>query len=390
MTGRAEQRGTTSDGWMGVLMPQFSTLQGSEGGHSLRIHSPIFLLSLTAIALYFCYLLVAPFLRAIVVGAVLAIIFYPAHALIRRSIRNANAAALVSTTLIILALSLSSLLLSSAVVSGLRDLYQAVSNSTAARGGTSPYSYLLDRALPYLGHYIPFTASTLRDTIATQFEGSISALLGISLGAVGSVTSFLVNGVIAFFVLFFFLRGGRSMMRRAVVIFPLRIIQTKRLVTCVKDTLSAVVYGTLVMAALQGALTGIAFWILGLPSPVLWAVATGLCALLPVFGTALILAPASLMLIFGGYWVKALILIIWGLVIVHPVDNILRPYLIGDRARLSTLLVFFALLGGLKAFGGVGIFLGPLILAVTMALFRFLREEKRAGSWRAAEESHGP
>lgn len=388
VTCRSVQRGTKSDGLIGGLMPQLSMIQGSEGVHSLRIHSPIFLLSLTAIALYFCYLLVAPFLRAIVVGAVLAIIFYPAHALIRRRIRNANAAALGSTTLIILVLSLSSLLLSSAVVRGLRDMYQAVSNSTAARGGTNPYSYLLDRTLTYLGDYIPFTASTLRDTIATQFERSISALLGISLGAVGSITSFLVNGVIAFFVLFFFLRGGRSMMRRAVVIFPLPIVQTKRLITCVKDTLSAVVYGSLVMAALQGALTGIAFWILGLPSPVLWSVATGLCALLPVFGTALILAPASLMLIFGGYWVKALILIIWGLVVVHPIDNILRPYLIGDRARLSTLLVFFALLGGLKAFGGVGIFLGPLILAVTMALFRFLREEKRAGSWRAAEESH--
>jgi predicted PurR-regulated permease PerM len=95
------------------------------------------------------------------------------------------------------------------------------------------------------------------------------------------------------------------------------------------------------------------------------------------------------MLIFGGYWVKALILILWGLIVVHPVDNILRPYLIGDRAKLSTLLVFFALLGGLKAFGGVGIFLGPLILAVTLALFRFLREEKRARSWSIAEESHG-
>src|SRR5579864_8411976 len=346
VTFSSAQRGTKYDGLIGELMPQLSTIQGSEGVHSLRIHSPIFLLSLTAIALYFCYLLVTPFLRAIVVGAVLAILFYPAHALIRRSIRNTNAAALVSTTLIILVLGVSSLLLSSAVVSGLRDMHQAVSNSTAARGGTNPSPYLLDRTLTYLGHYIPFTASTLRDTIATQFEKSISALLGISLGAVGSITSFLVNGVIAFFVLFFFLRGGRSMMRRAVVIFPLRIIQTKRLVTCVRDTLSAVVYGTLVMAALQGALTGIAFWILGLPSPVLWSVATGLCALLPVFGTALILAPASLMLIFGGYWVKALILILWGLIVVHPVDNILRPYLIGDRAKLSTLLVFFALLGG--------------------------------------------
>jgi predicted PurR-regulated permease PerM len=141
------------------------------------------------------------------------------------------------------------------------------------------------------------------------------------------------------------------------------------------------------MAAIQGTLTGLAFWILGLPSPVLWGVTTALCALLPVFGTGLIFTPASLLLIIGGHWVKALILIVWGLVIVHPVDNILRPYLIGDRVKLSTLFVFFALLGGLKAFGGVGIFLGPLILALTMALFTFLREEKRAGNW---QRRHNP
>jgi len=362
-------------------------ISGWEGIQPRKAHYPVFLLALTSIALYLCYLLLVPFFRAIIIGAVLAIIFYPAHALIRRRIRNANVAALLSTTLIILVLSLSSLLLTSAVVSGLRDMYQAVSSSAVARGGYAPYFYLFDRVLAYLGPHVPITASTVEETIASQFETALSALLGKTVVAVGSITSFLVNGVIAFFVLFFFLRGGRSMMRRAIVVFPLRLAQTKRLVTCVKDTLSAVIYGTLVMAALQGTLTGVAFWILGLPSPVLWAVVTGLCALLPVFGTALIFAPASLMLILGGYWVKGLALIAWGLAIVHPVDNILRPYLIGDRARLSALFVFFALVGGLKAFGGVGVFLGPLILAVTMALFRFLREERRAESRRLRMES---
>jgi len=72
---------------------------------------------------------------------------------------------------------------------------------------------------------------------------------------------------------------------------------------------------------------------------------------------------------------------------VHPVDNVLRPYLIGERVKLSTLYVFFALVGGLKTFGGLGVFVGPLILAVTVALFRFLREEKRAGNWGFQENS---
>jgi predicted PurR-regulated permease PerM len=135
------------------------------------------------------------------------------------------------------------------------------------------------------------------------------------------------------------------------------------------------------MAALQGALTGLAFWVLGVASPVLWAIVTALCALLPVIGTAFVLLPAISMLVFSGHALKALILLVWGLAVVHPVDNVLRPYLIGSRVKLSTLYVFFAVVGGLKAFGPLGLFVGPLILAITVALFAFLREEQRAGSW---------
>jgi predicted PurR-regulated permease PerM len=83
------------------------------------------------------------------------------------------------------------------------------------------------------------------------------------------------------------------------------------------------------------------------------------------------------MLLFNGHWVKALVLLAWGLVVVHPMDNVLRPYLIGERTKLSTLFVFFAILGGLRAFGAMGVFIGPIILAATMALVRFLREENR-------------
>lgn len=120
---------------------------------------------------------------------------------------------------------------------------------------------------------------------------------------------------------------------------------------------------------------------LGVSSPVLWAIVTALCALLPVIGTAIVLLPAISMLVFSGHWIKGFIPLLWGLAVVHPVDNVLRPYLIGGRVKLSTLYVFFAVIGGLKAFGALGLFMGPLILAVTVALFTFLREEKRAGSW---------
>ena len=256
-----------------------------------------FLLLLGGIALFFCYRLVAPFLKPVFFAIVLAIIFQPVYARIRRRIRNRNAAALPATR----------------------------------------------------------------------------------------ATSLIVDMAVTVFVLFFLLRDGRTLLRKGAVLVPLRREQVRRLFIRIKTTLYAIVYGTIAMAAIQGALTGVAFWILGLAAPVLWGVIAGLCALLPVIGTTMVLLPAVCMLLFSGYWIKAIILAVWGLLIVHPVDNILRPYLIGDRARLSMLMVFFALFGGLEAFGPVGLFVGPLILSLTVASFTFLREdlreERHAGNW---------
>lgn len=348
----------------------------------------IFLLGLTAIALYLCYVLIAPFLKPIVFSAVLAILFYPFHRHILRWIRNRNASALLSTSLVILFIALSALFLGRALATGLRDIYQSLSSSGDGSERLSLYFiHLFERAVEVVSRYLPISASDLRTATVNQAEKGVAVLLNMTAGALGSITALLVNTLIAFFILFFFLRDGRAILRRAGVLLPLNADQARRLFARVKDTLDAIVYGTLTMAALQGALTGVAFWILGVTSPVLWAIVTALCALLPVIGTAIVLLPAISMLVFSGHWIKGLILLAWAVVIVHPVDNLLRPYLIGGRTKLSTLYVFFALLGGLKAFGALGVFIGPIVLAITLALFGFLREERRAVNWSLGHET---
>lgn len=341
-----------------------------------------FLLGLTAVALYLCYVLISPFLKPIVFSAVLAVLFFPLHSQIHRFIRNRNVSALVSTVIVILLIALSVMFLGRAIATGLRDIYESLGVSADGRERLGAYLlYLFERAIELLSRYLPISVSDLRNATVNQAEKSVAVLLNITAGALGSISSLVANAFVAFFVLFFFFRDGRGMLRRASVVLPLKREQVRRLFARVQDTLHAIVYGTLAMAALQGALAGVAFWMLGITSPVVWAIITALCALLPVIGTAIVLLPAISMLVFSGHWIKGLILFAWGMAVVHPVDNVLRPYLIGGRVKLSTLYVFFALIGGLKAFGTLGLFIGPLILAITMALFTFLKEEKRAGSW---------
>jgi predicted PurR-regulated permease PerM len=347
-----------------------------------------FLLGLTIAALYFCYLLIAPFLKPVIFSAVLAVLFYPVHARIRRWIRNQNIAAVLSTTVVILLITSLSFFLGQALVSGLRDIYVSLSGSDESKERLSVFIVQLsDRGVAFASRYISIPVADLQKAILNQSEKAVAGLIAMSAGALGSITSLALGALVSFFVLFFLFRDGRFMLRRGAVILPLNPDQVRRLLKCVKDTLYAIAYGTLTMAAIQGSLTGLAFWFLGLTSPVIWGIITTLCALLPIIGTAFVFLPATCMLIFSGHWIKGLILLVWAVAVVHPVDNVLRPYLIGERVKLSTLYVFFSLLGGLKAFGAIGIFVGPLILAVTVALFRFLREENRPRRWNLNEAS---
>jgi len=355
----------------------------SENANRLRNRTGlIFLLVLTGLALYFCYVLIAPFLSPILFSVVLAVLSYPLHSRIQNVIQKRNVTALLSTCIVILFIVISTALLGRALATGLRDVYQALSSSGDGSERLSLYViHLFESAVELVSRYLPIPVSDLRPATLNQAEKAVSALLGMTAGALGSLTALLTNAFIAFFVLFFLLRDGKAMLRRAVVLLPLRKDQTRRLFALVGDTLNAIVYGSLTMAALQGALAGLAFWFLGVTSAGLWGIVTALCALLPVIGTGIVLLPAVSMLLFTGHWIKAIILLAWGLAIVHPVDNLLRPHLIGSRTKLSTLYVFFALLGGLKVFGGLGLFIGPITLATTLALLKFLREEKRVGDW---------
>lgn len=341
-----------------------------------------FLVALTAIALYFCYVLVAPFLKPIIFSIILAIIFYPVHRKARLWFQNRSVAAALSTAALIVLMTLPSFFLGRALVSGLHDIYDSLTESGEGRERLSVFIvHLFDRAIAWASHYVSISVPNLQAAILSQMEKAVASLLAVTAGLVGGLSSFGLNAFITIFVLFFLLRDGRAILRRMTVVLPLSPDQVRRLFALVKETLHAIVYGTLAMAVIQGALTGLAFWFLGLTSPVVWGLFATFLAVLPIVGTTLVWFPAACMLLLNGHWIKGVILLIWGIAVVHPVDNILRPYLIGGRVRLSTLYVFFAVIGGLKAFGTLGLVVGPLVLAITVALLTFLREERVAGSW---------
>ena len=134
-------------------------------------------------------------------------------------------------------------------------------------------------------------------------------------------------------------------------------------------------YGVVTVAAAQGLLCGLGAWIAGLPSPALWGVAAAVVSVLPLFGSALVWIPAAAVLFLQGAIGRGVFMLIWGAGLVGTIDNFIRPWVVTAKLPVHPLIVFVAMLGGMEAFGLMGILFGPVILAVTMALFRMLREE---------------
>lgn len=177
-----------------------------------------------------------------------------------------------------------------------------------------------------------------------------------------------VELALIFFVTFFFIRDGDRLLRQLQELIPLTASEVSYIFARVGDTVHATMYGILVVAMIQGALGGVIFWYLRLPHPTIWGIVMGVLAVLPYLGAFVIWIPAAFMLMASGEWRTAGILVLWGLIVIGLSDNFLYPFLVGKRMHFHTLVIFLFLLGGVFMFGGAGVIVGPVVLAITQGL----------------------
>jgi predicted PurR-regulated permease PerM len=346
--------------------------------------SRLFLLALTLAALYLCYVVLRPYAAPLLLAVIVAVVFYPLHRRLQHRFRNPNSSALLSTAAALLVTVVPLVLLGFAISNELTGLYQSLSAKSAEQGGIVLYIlHGVDQATAWIARHFPVPAINLRAVAARRIEEASSSLVSLGAGLVGNVFVFLADGVIAFLVLFFLFRDGSSGLAYLSRLLPLSQERTAELWDRISSTLVANVYGGLAVGAVQGTLTAIAFWVLGLGSPILWGVVTGLFSFVPVVGSAAVWAPAGVALLFTGHFIKGIVLLAWGALVVGLADNLVRPWVISGRTSLPAVYVLLSLLGGVQAFGILGLFLGPVILSVTAALLEMLQEERENGESQA-------
>jgi predicted PurR-regulated permease PerM len=327
------------------------------------------LLLATGLAVYICYLMAMPFLPALVWALALAVLFMPLQVWIETKLKHASLAALASVVII------SSMVIVPALFVGQQLAIQAVSGAQLieTKVESGEWRRILN-AQPTLAPIIekieqqinlPETVKTftlwVSNSAGSLIKGSIFQLIGF---------------VITIYLLFFFLRDRQSAKQHLSYFLPLSTKQSQQIFKHIGDTIHAIVYGTLAIAAVQGCLGGLMFWWLGLPGPLLWGLMMGILAVIPVLGSSIIWLPAALFLALEGNWQQAIILLLWGMLVISTIDNLLRPILVGDRLKQHTLLVFMSLVGGLMLFGSSGLILGPVVLAITLFLISIWAAKK--------------
>ncbi len=336
----------------------------------------IFLIVLGLAALGICLVIAQPFLGALVTATALAILFYPIHARLLRRLRNANLAATISLILVTVAVLVPAILLGTAIIREARDMYQAMAVKSAAGGGWTEWSTsALHRVLSVGGVRSLETEGQVRAMIVQRLRSLDGVLLDAGQALVTNIVSLVVTTVVSLFALFFLFRDGHHLKRRLEHLVPLDHSVARRLLGDIGQSVIANFYGIGAVALAQGGLTGLIFFLLGLPSPVLWGTAAGLFSMIPILGPAIIWVPAALVLGLNGHWGKAAILMGFGVGAIGLADNFIRPYVISGRVNLHPLLVFVALLGGAQAFGFLGLFIGPAALSLAVAVFELLRPE---------------
>jgi predicted PurR-regulated permease PerM len=328
---------------------------------------------------YFVFRIGTPFFGPMLWAFLIAALLYPQHKKLtaRLNDRPAASATIISVAGVVLLLVPLAIL---ATIFGRQaaELLTRIQEAASTRhieGLTDVLAMpALELPMAKLKETTGIEATQVVDWATAGAQSTIQFLLGATgnlfVGALGAVGNFLL----VMFFLFFFLRDGRAMLQVFVRLVPMPNDRKAQLVANLLSVANAVVLGTLVTAAVQGTLVGVGFAIASLPSAIVFGVLASISSLVPMVGTLLVWGPAALVLVAQGRTGWAIFMVAWGVLVVSMVDNVLRPLLVSGKSGVSTLLVFAGVLGGLSAFGSVGLFIGPLILTLMVALIRYADE----------------
>lgn len=344
------------------------------------IEAKTFLLLLVLVTVAFGWILM-PFVGAVFWGSVLAILFAPFHRrILNRLHKRPVAAALATLAICLVLVILPLILIAMALAQEGTALYQKVESGEIDVGAILQRVFA---ALPgwvheLMGRFGMDSIGTLQARLSgAAVQGSkFIATNVLDLGK--NAFDFVVSFFVMLYLLFFLLKDGRVLAARIQRAIPLSVENKRNLFEKFTMVIRATVKGNFLVAGAQGALGGLAFWVLGVQGALLWAVVMAFLSLLPAVGAALVWGPVALyFFVTGAIW-KGAILTAFSVLVIGLIDNVLRPLLVGKDIKMPDYLVLISTIGGMAIFGLSGFVIGPVVAALFIALWDIFSSEHQA------------
>ena len=331
------------------------------------IEDQAFLWLLLATSLAFG-LVVSPYYGAVLWGVIAAILFLPVHRRLTLILRGRQGLAAVTTVVLtVLLVILPLMVVASSLAVEAAGLYANI------QSGQLDLEQFVRKVVEGAPAWLTDLFNTFDLTNLAAVRDGLSrflqALVARALLVGQSTFEFVVSLGVMLYLLFFLLRDGAGLTRRIKTAIPLRARQRDALLERFTIVAQAIIRGSLLVAAVQGALGGLIFWILGIHAPVLWAVMMAFLSLLPAVGSAIVWFPVAIYLLLSGSVWEGLVLILFGMLVIGLVDNLLRPFLIGKSTSIPDYVVLISTLGGISVFGLNGFVVGPMVAAMFIAVW---------------------
>ncbi len=345
----------------------------------------VFFFSVFLFLIYQLIQILSPFFTAIMAAVTLTLVFYPLHAhMCQKLTCKTNLAAGISTGFILFIVIVPTILFLWLFMKEASALYPFVQNQLSELKITPPE--MLREKFPALvllkdkiHHFLVSWQIDPQDIILKNIDQIGTQISAYGARIVKNVFFFIFDIIIIVFCLFFCFRDGEKIVNFIVELIPMEKTHKEHIAERLDQTLSAVVRGTFITAFVQGILAGAGYAVAGVNFAVVLGFTTAFTALIPFVGAAAVWISVSIFLVIKGYILKAVLLSIWGAAVVSLVDNIMKPYLIGQKAKLPIFLLFFGILGGLQVYGFIGIIIGPLMIASVLAFAKIYKAQIHKG-----------
>jgi predicted PurR-regulated permease PerM len=335
-------------------------------------------LILTGLMLFLCWKMLEPFVNILLTAVVQVTVFLPLHKHVLKRLKNPSLSALATICLILVIVTAPLIAVTITTISQATNMAGDAQSHIAAlqaKMATGQFHEFFLKLKPWLN----LDSSSGSGPIQRLLENSSEFVMKNTMNILGGTLGAIFGGVLVIFTMYYLFRDHQKIIQLLPDLLPMDRRQGEALLYRIREVLNASVNGVLVIALVQGTLGGVIFWILGIPSSLLWGVVMAFLSLIPLLGTSIIWFPAALYLLADGYWVKCIILIFWGVAVIGTADNILRPRLVGQKAHMHELLIFFSVMGGLRVFGVLGILLGPVVLSVALGFIEVARTTTKEG-----------